>query len=121
MSMGEPHQIDGGVRPRLGELLVQRGLLTQEQLEEALEEQQASGLPLGAILVRDGLVASHKVAILLAEQSGGPLKTEFGYAVGAAPTEAPVADVLSLRPAAPVEPPVSEPVLEGLRLAAPES
>ena len=122
--MGEPHPIDPSGRPKLGELLVQRGLLTQEQLGAALAEQQASGLPLGAIVVRDGLVPTHTVAILLAEQSGGPLKTEFGYAVGASSAEPAVADVLSLRPpstSAPVEPPVSERPLDGLRLALPES
>jgi hypothetical protein len=81
MAMGEPHRSPADSRPKLGELLVQRNLLTRNQLDAALAEQQASGLPLGAILVRDGLVPSHTIALLLAEQSGGPLKTEFGYAV----------------------------------------
>jgi hypothetical protein len=130
MDMGEPDAVGAAgssptSRPRLGELLVQRGLLTPEQLGGALAEQQASGLPLGAIVVRDGLVASHTIAILLAEQSGGPLKTEFGYALGAAPAEPAGADVLSLHPpTAPTlspGPPVSEPPVDGLRLALPES
>jgi hypothetical protein len=128
--MGEPNAVGAAgspatARPRLGELLVQRGLLTPDQLGEALAEQQASGLPLGAILVRDGLVASHTIAILLAEQSGGPLKTEFGYAVGTPAAEPAGADVLSLRPPpAPMlapGPPVSDAPADGLRLAVPES
>ena len=69
-------------RPRLGELLVERGLLSQDALDRALAEQRATGLPLGNILVRDGLVPSHAVAMALADQQGAPLTTEFGYATG---------------------------------------
>jgi hypothetical protein len=36
---------------RLGEMLIQRGLLTQEELEQALELQKERGEKLGRILV----------------------------------------------------------------------
>ena len=83
-------------RPRLGELLVERGLISQERLDQAVAEGEATGLPLGTILVRDGLVTTHSVAMALADQQGAPLKTEFGFAIGSrAPSGG---DVVPLRP-----------------------
>lgn len=43
---------------RLGERLVQVGCLTQEELEEALAEQQRSGGRLGELLARQGLISA---------------------------------------------------------------
>lgn len=43
---------------RLGERLVQVGCLTQEELEEALAEQQRSGGRLGEVLARQGLISA---------------------------------------------------------------
>ena len=37
---------------RLGELLVQQGLITQDQLRIALTEQKAQNIPIGRLLVR---------------------------------------------------------------------
>ncbi|MGZ4387829.1 MAG: hypothetical protein ACXVZL_00435 [Gaiellaceae bacterium] len=68
--------------PRLGTLLVERGLLTAAQLQEALLEQQRSGIPLGQAVVRLGYVSPATVAQALATQHGGLAKTEFGMAVG---------------------------------------
>ena len=41
-----------GRKLKLGEILVQQGLMTKEQLEEALHAQKKSGRPLGEVLVR---------------------------------------------------------------------
>ncbi len=68
--------------PRLGTLLVERGLLTAAQLQEALLEQQREGVPLGQAVVRLGFVSPATVAQALATQHGGLAKTEFGMAVG---------------------------------------
>jgi len=57
---------------RLGDLLIQKGVLTQEQLRIALQEQNISGSLLGDILVELGFVASREIAEILAEQSGLP-------------------------------------------------
>jgi hypothetical protein len=76
---------EGGLRPPqepLGTLLVKRGLITTEQLTEALAEQQSTGQPLGAIVVARGFVAPANVAQALATQHGGILKTEYGFATG---------------------------------------
>ena len=76
---------EGGLRPPqepLGTLLVKRGLITPEQLTEALAEQRSTGKPLGAIVVARGFVAPANVAQALATQHGGILKTEYGFATG---------------------------------------
>jgi hypothetical protein len=66
----------------LGRLLVGRGLLTEEQLIEALLEQDRTGDRLGKVLIRLGFVDEPSVAMALASQHGGPLKTEYGFATG---------------------------------------
>lgn len=74
------------LRPRLGALLLSAGILTQEQLDESLAVAQAAGKPLGHVLVERGFVPSHSIAMALADQHGGPLKTEFGFATGGGST-----------------------------------
>jgi len=76
-------------RLQLGELLVHKGVLTEAQLEIALAEQRQSGAPLGEILVRLGFSKGPTIANALAEQHGGPLRTEYGLSMG--PTSGPVA------------------------------
>jgi hypothetical protein len=66
----------------LGEVLVGEGLLTESQLAAALEQQRATGQPLGAILVSSGMLSGPTIAMALADQSGGPLQTEHGWATG---------------------------------------
>lgn len=53
---------------KLGELLVQSRLLTEEQLQTALSEQQRSGGKLGETLVRLGLVTEAALVEVLARQ-----------------------------------------------------
>jgi hypothetical protein len=53
----------------LGQLLVQRGLLTAEELEAALDEQDRTGDLLGEILLRNGLLSKLALASSLHEQS----------------------------------------------------
>lgn len=67
---------------RLGTLLIERGLLSAAQLQDALLEQQRSGIPLGQAVVRLGYVSPAAVAQALATQQGGLAKTEFGMALG---------------------------------------
>jgi type IV pilus assembly protein PilB len=58
------------LRPRLGELLLEKGLLTEEQLDEALGERSQNGGLLGETLVRLGFIFEDELARVLAEQSG---------------------------------------------------
>jgi type IV pilus assembly protein PilB len=55
-------------RVRLGELLVEAGLITKEQLEEALKQQRATGERLGKVLVSMGLTTQDAIARAMAEQ-----------------------------------------------------
>lgn len=66
----------------LGELLVGKGLVTNDELELALVEQEESGRLLGAILVERGYVSGPALAVALAEQYGVELKTERGFGTG---------------------------------------
>ncbi len=60
-------------RTRLGRLLVEQGLISQEQLAESLMEQRQSGMKLGAILVQSGRLAERDLANILSRQLCTPL------------------------------------------------
>jgi len=60
-------------RKRLGETLIAQGLLTERQLQIALEEQKQAHRPLGEMLVSLGFVRPRDVAALVAEELGLPL------------------------------------------------
>ena len=79
-----------GHSPKLGDILVGRGIISQEQLEYALAEQRRTGRTLGAVLVEAGLAPGPIVAQALATQRGCMVKTEYGFATGF-PTEEPPA------------------------------
>lgn len=58
--------------PRLGDLLVSKGFLSQEQLAEALVEARDTGARLGQVLLRSSLVYEPELARALSEQWGIP-------------------------------------------------
>ena len=60
---------------RLGERLIQKGLLDNEDLDRALELQKERGDKIGKILVDLGFVAPRDVLVTLSEQLGVPLLT----------------------------------------------
>jgi hypothetical protein len=66
----------------LGELLVHKGLVSEDELELALTEQANTGRLLGAILVERGYVSGPALAVALAEQYGVELATERGFGTG---------------------------------------
>ena len=57
---------------RLGEVLVEEGLLSQDQLKKALQEQKASGRMLGEMLVEQQIVSSQVLVQALARRLGVP-------------------------------------------------
>ena len=61
---------NGGRRLPLGSLLVREGLLTREQLEQALAEKERTGHRIGEIVVERGWAQPQDVARALAEQHG---------------------------------------------------
>ncbi|KEF34191.1 ATP-binding protein [Deinococcus sp. RL] len=61
--------VQGG---QLGRLLVSRGLVTDAQLQVALDAQQQTGESLGATLVAQGALTEDRLYEVLAEQAGTP-------------------------------------------------
>jgi general secretion pathway protein E len=69
----------GGVRyMRLGEILMDRGKISPDELERALELQRERGDKLGKIVVDMGLIAHRDVLAALSDQLGVPLVTVDG-------------------------------------------
>jgi len=55
-------------RPRLGDLLLRRGLITQEQLDEALAASRASGDLLGRVMIQRRFIFEDELARTVADQ-----------------------------------------------------
>ena len=53
---------------RLGDILIQEGLLTEDQCKQALKEQKSSGHRLGYVLVSMGLIDENAITKVLARQ-----------------------------------------------------
>jgi general secretion pathway protein E len=77
---------------RLGEILIERRLITQEDLDRALELQRERGDKLGKILVDLGFIAQREVLSALAEQLQVPL-----LALDGPPAVSPEIETLSPR------------------------
>jgi type IV pilus assembly protein PilB len=60
------------VKKRLGELLVEQGLLTNEQVQDALRMQHQTGLLFGETLVQNKLITEEKIVAVLVNQFGIP-------------------------------------------------
>ncbi len=67
------------VKKRLGEMLVEQGLLTNEQVQDALRLQHQSGLLFGETLVQNKLITEEKIVAVLVNQFGIPyiLPTQY--------------------------------------------
>jgi len=61
-----------GGRARLGELLVAEGIISQQQLHEALREHRRTKERLGTVLARRGLVTEDRLVELLSREHGLP-------------------------------------------------
>jgi hypothetical protein len=66
----------------LGELLLHKSLVTADELDRALTEQEQTGRLLGAILVERGYVSGPALAVALAEQYGVELEQQRGFGTG---------------------------------------
>jgi type IV pilus assembly protein PilB len=55
---------------RLGELLVQAGAITEEQLKKALTIQKRTGTRLGEVLVKEELISQKQLAVVMESQLG---------------------------------------------------
>lgn len=59
-------------RKKIGDLLLEAGLITKEQLEKALQEQKNSNMRLGDMLISQGLITEQQVIKALEKQLGIP-------------------------------------------------
>jgi hypothetical protein len=66
----------------LGQLLVERGLITEADLAGALAEQQRSGARLGQVLVERRHITTDRLAMVLLEQAGVDVSTQEGFGSG---------------------------------------
>ncbi len=74
-------------KKRLGELLLQEGVVNDEQLKEALEEQQQTGELIGEILVRKGFVTESDIARTISTQFSFPYISVLNYYIAPDMTE----------------------------------
>ena len=68
MISAEGRTLDTAAKRRLGEIVVERGLITSEQLQQALDHQRQTGGKLGETLVELGLLTRMALAGVLSEQ-----------------------------------------------------
>ena len=60
------------ITKRIGEVLLERGLITRKKLEEALAHQKEHGGLMGQVLIKLGMVTEEDVALALTAQYGFP-------------------------------------------------
>jgi len=65
-------QIAKLIRKKMGEILVDEGLVREEQVQEALRRQRATGEGFGEVLVLMGFVSEVDIARTIVKQSGLP-------------------------------------------------
>jgi hypothetical protein len=70
--LGEAKETEAPTRPRLGELLVARGFITEQQLALALNEARESGELLGVVLLAKQLIFEDELARTLSQQLSVP-------------------------------------------------
>ncbi|RJX70680.1 type II/IV secretion system protein [Vibrio sinensis] len=61
------------LRKRLGDLLVEEGIITDQQVQQALQAQKATGQKLGAMLIELGFLSEHQMLTFLSQQLAIPL------------------------------------------------
>jgi hypothetical protein len=71
-----------GVRPLLGSVLVNHGVVERGELDEALLAQTLTGRQLGEILVDRGVICRSELDRAIAGQSGHDLDEEAGFGLG---------------------------------------
>ena len=81
---------------RLGDIFVERGFVTPEQLEHALARQRETGERVGEALVAQGSISKFELAGALAEQAAA--LDQAALEAATAPGEAPEATVVPIAP-----------------------
>ncbi len=66
---------------RIGDILINKGLITEEQLKDALEEQKKTHEKLGQILIQKGIISPSVLAEALSSQTNIPSINIENYAI----------------------------------------
>lgn len=82
-----PSAPEPGRRTPLGQLLVEKGTLSEADLGLALEQQRRDGRPLGQILLEMGVVTPGDLARTLTEQHGFDFNASLRRRLASAPVE----------------------------------
>lgn len=69
------------LKEQLGQVLIQRGIITPEQLKEALEVQREKGGLLGEVLIKRGFTTEEEIAQALAIQHDFPYLPLANYEI----------------------------------------
>ncbi|MCR9592026.1 GspE/PulE family protein [Vibrio alginolyticus] len=77
------------LRKRLGDLLVEEGIVSEEQIQQALNAQRSTGQKLGDALIDLGFITEKQMLDFLSQQLGLPL-----IDLGRAPVDAEVVQIL---------------------------
>lgn len=72
LGLAPPKEINIDMSQRLGNLALKKGLITQEQFDQAIKQQQQTGILLGRALIEQGAIDEVQLAAMLAEQVGIP-------------------------------------------------
>ncbi|HEY9870271.1 MAG TPA: hypothetical protein V6D08_13980 [Candidatus Obscuribacterales bacterium] len=78
----ESEEDEVSIPPKLGQLLVAAGVITMEQLEDAIAQQATVDLPLGEILKRSNLVTQMELDAFLLNQRQIKLPPDSPYLIG---------------------------------------
>lgn len=87
-------QIAKLVRKKLGEILVEEGLLKEEQVQEGLKRQKGTGELLGEAFVNLGYLSEYDIARAIVKQFGLPYLDASKYNIPKEATQAVSADLM---------------------------
>jgi len=87
-------QIAKLIRKKMGEVLIDEGLVKDDQVQEALRRQRATGENFGEILVSMGFVTESDIARTLVKQSGLPYIDASKYRINKDGVQAVPADLM---------------------------
>lgn len=74
------------ITKRLGDVLLERGIITRQELDQAVAQQQKHGGLLGQILIQLGFVTEQEIALALTAQYGFPYLPLDNYEIDASLT-----------------------------------
>ncbi|HNX60235.1 MAG TPA: type II secretion system protein GspE, partial [Spirochaetota bacterium] len=66
-------------KKKLGDILIERGIISKIQLDEALKLQKTTGLRLGELLLKKGIVTEEDLLSSLAEHYDIPFEKKLEY------------------------------------------